>query len=103
MEKTGAEPDAEKIIQNAYFTSEFSYFIHNYGKEIVFENPVIKLKYCEKAKVLMILWEGSSFVRLKNTHYDKVIDYHITLNGKRSNSHLVDFDYDEESCIVGRG
>lgn len=100
VEKTGVDPEAEKIVQNAYFTAEFSYFIHNFGKDLVFENPVIKLKYCQKAKVLMILWECSNMVVLKNTNYDKVTAFYITLNGKRSLSNLVDFDYDEEASIV---
>lgn len=100
MEIAGGEHEEEKIIQNAYFTAEFSYFIHNPNKELIFESPISKAKFCNSEKILFLLWESNTFVRVLNSNYEKVIDYHVLLNGKRSTSNVVDFDFDENSRVV---
>lgn len=93
--------EAEKIVQNAYFTAEFSYFLHNPSREILFEGPVAKFVYSESDYVLFVLCEESNVVRTMNRNYEKILDYHITLKGKKSSSRIVDFDYDPDTKVLG--
>lgn len=101
MEGSSHDLEAEKIVQNAYFTAEFSYFLHNPNREIVFENPVTRINFCPRDKILLVLWEASSAVRILNQQCDRLIDYPIMLKGKKSASRVVDFDYDSDNRTVG--
>lgn len=101
MEGTNDGLQAEKIVQNAYFTSEFSYFLHNPSREVIFESAVVKMTYSEAQAVMFILWENATCVRVMGQHYERLADYHIMLKGKKSSSRVIDYDFDSDNRILG--
>lgn len=93
--------NSEKILQNAYFTSEFSYFCQNTPKSCLYQESIKKMVYCSVDQILLVLYNTSSFIRVMNTNFETIIDYHINIKGKRSSKSLVDFDYDSSTKTLG--
>jgi hypothetical protein len=103
LEETMAndQENAEKLVQNAYFTSDFYFFQQHIPKELVFPEVITKLIYCHQHQILLLLYQHAPFVRLFDKDYNKMMDYYVLINGDRASSAVMDFDYEETQRIIG--
>jgi hypothetical protein len=74
--------------------------LHPVNKDLSYDETVIKLVFCSVNKILLVLCENSSFVRVYDTNYTKILDYYILIKGKKNLDKLSDFDFDSETRTV---
>lgn len=93
--------NAEKLVQNAYFTSEFYFFQQPTPKEIVFPDAIGKIVYSPMHNILLLVYQHAPFVRVFDKDYNKMLDYYVLINGERAMSAILDFDFEENQRLIG--
>ena len=99
--KANDRENAEKLVQNAYFTSDFYFFQQPLPKEVVFAEAILKVVYSPQHQILLLLFQHAPFVRVFDKDYNKLLDYYVLISGERGTSALLDFDFEEDRRLIG--
>ena len=92
--------DEERIIEAAYFSSSFSYFLQNIENDVTFLGAITRLVFCDSKKIYFLLIEGTNFVHIMDKDFKFFRDVYVEINGIKSAHTVLDFQYDSESQIV---